>query len=530
MTSTAAFTRPRPTTRLADQRRFRQSIAGLVGAAVIGAGATVALAPAASAATADRTNPDGIHLYNQYYTNGTNDDITITDNTAASPYPSTVTFSDVHGTVTDVDVQLRGLTHAFPDDVDIMLVGPNGQRAILMSDVGGASSVSNVFVMLDDEAAIPLPAGSLIQEGTYRPTDDTSGDQADPDGYPAPAPLSSGVGTALSVFDGADPNGTWSLYVVDDDAGIAGLLSGWTIRLRTTGGMTPYPSTVQVAGATGTVSDVDVMLHGFGHAFPDDLDVMLVGPGGRRALLMSDGGGNTGVMHLELGFDDEAGQQLPDGDTLTSTSYRPSDYEADEPFPAPAPTLAGIGTSLSVFDGADPNGAWQLFITDDAARDDGGIEGGWTLHLSTTDPAPTTTPGTGSSGTGSSGTGSSGTGTSATDTSHPRVNSHSPKTAATGVKRGVTVKAALSEKARTATITGSTVRLTRKGSTKAVAAEVRYDPTTRTVSIDPAARLKAGTTYRVVLTTGITDLAGNALDQKPAKTGLQKAVWTFTTR
>ena len=76
----------------------------------------------------------------------------------------------------------------------------------------------------------------------------------------------------------------------------------------------------------------------------------------------------------------------------------------------------------------------------------------------------------------------------------------------------------------------ATAKVMRKGSTKAVSATVRYDATTRTVTIDPAAKLKAGTSYRVVVTTGVKDLAGNALDQKPAKTGLQKAVWSFTTR
>jgi hypothetical protein len=38
MTSNAPFGQPRPTTRLADRRRFRQSIDGVVGAAVVGAG------------------------------------------------------------------------------------------------------------------------------------------------------------------------------------------------------------------------------------------------------------------------------------------------------------------------------------------------------------------------------------------------------------------------------------------------------------------------------------------------------------
>ena len=530
MTSTAPFSQHIPTTRLADRRRFRQSIAGVVGAAVVGAGSTVALAPAAAASSASYANPAPIDIRNQFYDAYTNADITITDNAPASPYPSAVTFSDIHGTVTDVDVVIKGFTHAFPDDVELMLVGPEGQRVILMSDVGGSSAVSGVTFTLDDEAASSLPASSLIQEGTYRATDDTSGDVADPDGYPAPAPLSWGAGAALSVFDGTDPNGTWNLYVVDDDPGVAGLISGWTIDVATTDGTTPYASPVQVAGAAGSVTDVDVALHGFGHEFPADVDLMLVGPGGQRTLLMSDAGSYVDVAHLELGFDDEADLAVPDAG-LTSRSYRPGDLDAgwdgeDLAFPAPAPGLGGIGTALSVFDGTDPNGTWKLFVVDDASDDKGAVEGGWSLHLTTADPAPQA-PGTTSSGTASPGP--SGTG-AAGDVTHPKVSAHTPKSGATGVRRGSDVTAVLSEKVQRSSVTTGTAKVVRKGSTKAVAATVRYDAAARTVTIDPARKLAAGTTYKVVLTTAVKDVAGNALDQRPARTGLQKAVWSFTTR
>ena len=527
MTSTSAFAPPGPTTRLADRRRFRQSLAGLTGAAVITAGASVGMAATAHAATGDVANPAQIDIRNQFYDGYDNADITITDNAAASLYPSPVTFAGIQGTVTDVNVKLKGLTHAYPDDIDVMLVGPHGQRVILMSDVGGGDPVSNLDLTLDDEAGAALSGSTLLHPGAWHATDDTSGDVADPDGYPAPAPLSWGANTALSVFDGTDPNGTWNLYVVDDDPGVAGLLSGWTIDLSTTDGTTPNPSSVQVAGATGTVTDVDVALHGFSHEFPADVDLMLVGPGGQRALLMSDAGSYVDAAHLELGFDDEADLAVPDAQ-LTSRSYRPADYDADWDgedlaFPAPAPGLGGIATSLSVFDGTDPNGTWKLFVTDDASDDHGAIEGGWSLHVTTTDPAPPT-PGTTGSTPGAPGT------TPAGDTTHPKVSGHTPKSGVTGVKRGADVKAVLSEKARKATVTTSTAKVVRKGSTKAVAATVRYDATTRTVTIDPTARLEAGATYRVVVTTGVKDLAGNALDQKPARTGLQKAVWAFTTR
>jgi subtilisin-like proprotein convertase family protein len=512
-----------PTTdryRLSDRRRFRQSLTALTGAAVLAAGAAVALASPASAASADHANPSPVDLRNQYYSPASGASITVTDDAPASLYPSPLTVTGVQGVVTDVDVRLSQITHGFPDDMDVMVVGPNGQKVILMSDAGGSSDLAATTLTLDDEAASGLPASAQISAGSFNATNDNSDQQTDPDTFPAPAPGASDAGSLLSAFDGFNPNGTWQLYVVDDDFGIAGLIGGWSLNLTTTDGTSPYPATVQVSGATGTVTDVDVALHGFTHTFADDLDVMLVGPGGQRAMVMSDAGGSDDVQDRELVLDDESDRALPDDVAFSSGSYRPGDFEADDAFPAPAPDIAGISSSLSVFDGTGPNGTWQLFIVDDADVDQGALEGGWSIHVTTTDPAPpagttpVTTPST----------------SPAADISHPKVTGTAPKAGATGVKRGVTVKATLSEKVRKATITGSTVKLRRPGSTKAVAATVSYNATTRTISIDPALRLKPGTKYTVVVTTAVKDLAGNALDQKPARTGLQNARWSFTTR
>jgi hypothetical protein len=35
-----------------------------------------------------------------------------------------------------VVVKLNGLSHSYPDDLDLLLVGPDGQSAMLMSDAG----------------------------------------------------------------------------------------------------------------------------------------------------------------------------------------------------------------------------------------------------------------------------------------------------------------------------------------------------------------------------------------------------------
>ena len=61
--------------------------------------------------------------------------------TIAAPYPSNIAVAGVVGTITQVTVKLNCICHTFPDDIDILLVGPAGQNAIIMSDVGGSIAV-----------------------------------------------------------------------------------------------------------------------------------------------------------------------------------------------------------------------------------------------------------------------------------------------------------------------------------------------------------------------------------------------------
>jgi subtilisin-like proprotein convertase family protein len=127
-------------------------------------------------------------------------------------------------------VSINGLSHTFPDDVDILLVGPGGENAIIMSDSGNGCGVNNVTLTFDDAAAAPLPDGCQLVRGIYQPSNYDGGD-GDP--FPAPAPAPSG-GSALSVFNGTNPNGTWSLYVVDNFGGDSGqIANGWTLRITT---------------------------------------------------------------------------------------------------------------------------------------------------------------------------------------------------------------------------------------------------------------------------------------------------------
>lgn len=156
----------------------------------------------------------------------------------------------------------------------------------------------------------------------------------------------------------------------------------------------PYPSVITVSGLSGAITDVSVTLSNLSHTFPDDLDILLVGPGGQRVLLMSDAGGQNSITDpVTIRFSDSATALLPDSTRLFSGVFRPSNYEAavGDSFPAPAPGGPYSGT-FSVFDGTNPNGAWRLFVADDvSASGNGAIIGGWHLNLSVAASPPVIT-------------------------------------------------------------------------------------------------------------------------------------------
>ena len=158
------------------------------------------------------------------------------------------------------------------------------------------------------------------------------------------------------------------------------------ISITEFGSAFPYPSTVLVSGMTSAVFHLRVTLTNLSHTYPDDLDLLLVGPQGQTALLMSDAGGETDLNNVTLTFDDGVAGFLPDNSPIISGTYRPSNYESNpESFPAPAPS--GLyATNLAGFRNTDPNGTWSLYIVDDAVKDSGIVAGGWGITFFAQDP------------------------------------------------------------------------------------------------------------------------------------------------
>ena len=105
-----------------------------------------------------------------------------------------------------------------------------------MSDVanaGGSGISSNANITFDDSAASGVPRQrrtSPARSPTSRPTPRAG----DPDSFPAPAPAPSVNTTLAGAFSGIAPNGTWSLYIVDDTTGDVGSISGgWSLTITT---------------------------------------------------------------------------------------------------------------------------------------------------------------------------------------------------------------------------------------------------------------------------------------------------------
>ena len=166
---------------------------------------------------------------------GNNTPITINDNTTATPYPSNTTVSAVApAIVTKVSVVLSQFSHGYPADVDVLLVGPQGQRCMLMSDGGGSAPVSNVSLTFSSTAATAFPQ-TAPATGSYRPVnyahDLIPEDLTDTFPSPGPGTLTDQAAD-LTVFNLTDPNGGWSLYVVDDfDDGTGSIANGWLLVL-----------------------------------------------------------------------------------------------------------------------------------------------------------------------------------------------------------------------------------------------------------------------------------------------------------
>jgi uncharacterized delta-60 repeat protein/uncharacterized repeat protein (TIGR01451 family) len=178
--------------------------------------------------------------------------IQILDDGAGSPYPSVINVANLNGSVSKVSVTLSNISHDFPRDIGVLLVGPAGQKIVLMSyAVGGwGYGLTNATLTFDDASTNVLPYESLVFGGTFRPTNYFNVP------FPAPAPSAPTVPTALSVFNGTAGNGAWSLYVMDQNSGDIGRIAGgWSMAIST---VQLFPSQADVAASVAAPASTTV--------------------------------------------------------------------------------------------------------------------------------------------------------------------------------------------------------------------------------------------------------------------------------
>ncbi len=125
---------------------------------------------------------------------------------------SSISVSDSRE-ILDVNVRIN-LTHTFPGDLQISLIGPNGVEIILAnrrgSDGGGSPTPGYVNTVFDDEASVAIALGSAPFTGSYLPE------------------VNPGFG-GLGAFDGLNGNGLWTLRIVDASALNSGTLISWNL-------------------------------------------------------------------------------------------------------------------------------------------------------------------------------------------------------------------------------------------------------------------------------------------------------------
>lgn len=165
-----------------------------------------------------------------------------------------------------------------------------------------------------------------------------------------------------------------------------------TTRLGMGDDATAESSTISVSGFDTLVADIEVTLVNinFGAASSQDMDILLVGPNGQTAIILSDAGGNTATAGATIVLDDQAANLLPNATALTSGTFQPSNFNTPDTFKlATGNFTPPSGSALGVFNGSSPNGTWRLHAYDDTGNGSTGfITGGWRMRITSANGVP----------------------------------------------------------------------------------------------------------------------------------------------
>jgi len=272
------------------------------------------------------------------------------------------------------DINLNtALLHTDMSDLDIGLISPAGTIINISTDNGGAG-LDNTFngTLWDDD----VPNATCVDTAYVN---NVTATPLNPEGR-------------LDGLRGEDPNGIWTLLIIDDTNVDSGTVSSWSLDISTLAGAPTETTTTFTSSPglalpdPGTVADV-IAAAGLGtslsrvkvyvelpHTESADLEVTLTSPAGTVVKVTTDNGGALDNVFNGTTFDPGAvGIAIPDGTAVvTENLYRNNVVEL---------TLSPEG-GFNDFLGEDPNGNWTLTVTDDLATDLGTLVR-WDLVVTT---------------------------------------------------------------------------------------------------------------------------------------------------
>ena len=152
------------------------------------------------------SNPLKFRTINLNCTHVSNTNVISIANTANTSISSIINFSDINfNSIYDIDVDLN-ISHTYVEDMTIKLLSPNGTELILQKNACG--SQDDIIATYDDNGKnIVCSSTAPGINGRIKSFEN------------------------LSLFNGKNPNGDWTLVVDDPYSGDGGSLNSWGIKI-----------------------------------------------------------------------------------------------------------------------------------------------------------------------------------------------------------------------------------------------------------------------------------------------------------
>jgi hypothetical protein len=137
--------------------------------------------------------------------------------------------------LTSLELDITGLQHSNPADLEFYLINPTIGSITVLRDQGDGIPIGGVNLTFSDSAGGPAPFFTELLSGTYQPLGVTQ--PPDDNGF--------------ATFLGSQGAGMWTLLVIDDSFGDTGSIDSWTLR----GTYVPEPVTMSLLaiGALATL-------------------------------------------------------------------------------------------------------------------------------------------------------------------------------------------------------------------------------------------------------------------------------------